>query len=82
MQNEEAGRLELLDNEAALGFRCAVRDEVTDVKILILIDDVSRRLPGLPGTAACRPNGRCTSRRGASPFGQAKARRLPVEHQL
>ena len=34
MQNEKARRLELLDNEAALGFRCAVRDEVTDVKIL------------------------------------------------
>jgi hypothetical protein len=48
VQNEKAGRLKLLDNEAALGFRCAVRDEVADVKILKLIDDVS------DACAACR----------------------------
>jgi hypothetical protein len=41
----EGGRLELLDDEAALGFRCAVGDEVTDVKILMLIDDVSDACP-------------------------------------
>ena len=45
MQNEKAERLELLDNEAALGFRCAVRDEVTHVKILQVIDDVSDAWP-------------------------------------
>jgi hypothetical protein len=40
VQNEESRLCKLLDDEAALGFRCPIRDEVPDLKILKLLDDL------------------------------------------
>ena len=79
MQNEKARRLKLLDNEAALGFRWAVRDEVTDVKILKLVHDVSDARMVCREQQLVDPTGGVPA--GASPFGQAKAKCLSVEHQ-